>query len=289
MATSAGETVQLIYNPTAGRHCPKRLAALRRGFEAGGARVILSESAPGLTLSIHEEASHVCAVGGDGTVRHVALAIARSGRPMTLSVYPGGTVNLLQREFASPVDPSAHAARALSGEAACPHYAAEINETLFLACASVGPDSRAVAAVTPRLKRAFGKVAYVVAFLGVLARWEQPSIRLVCDGREIACEAFYIAKGRYYAGSWSFASAACRTAPLLHGVALTRTRRRDYLRFVLALLRSQPVERLPGVIAFTGTRLTAEADAPLPIQADGDIVGALPVRIELRPDPLSFC
>src|SRR3546814_17773104 len=102
MATSAGEIVQLIYNPTAGRHCPKRLAALRLGFEAGGARVILSESGPGLALAIDEDASHVCAIGGDGTVRHVALALARCGRALPLSIYPGGPVTLLPREFASP-------------------------------------------------------------------------------------------------------------------------------------------------------------------------------------------
>ena len=183
MAIGAGGIVQLIYNPTAGRHCDKRLAALRLGFEAGGARVILSESAPGFTLSICEEASQVCAIGGDGTARHVALALARCGRTLPLSVYPGGTVNLLHREFASPAEPSAYAARALSGTAATLHYAAEINDTLFLACASAGPDSRAVAAVTPKLKRRLGKLAYVVAFLGVLLRWERPSIRLVADGR----------------------------------------------------------------------------------------------------------
>lgn len=288
MATGAGGIVQLIYNPTAGRHCAKRLAALRLGFEAGGARVILSESAPGSPFSIHEEASHVCAIGGDGTVRHVAMALARCGRPLPLSVYPGGTVNLLHREFASPADPSAYAARALSGETGSLHYAAEIDDTLFLACASAGPDSRAVAAVTPKLKRRLGKLAYAVTFLGVLVRWERPSIRLMHDSRETVCEAFYVAKGRFYAGPWSFAPEACRTAPSLHVVALERARRRDYLRFLWALLRRRSIGRLPGIVAFDCTEMRAEADAPLPVQADGDIVAALPVRIALRAEPLIF-
>ncbi len=288
MARGAGEVVQLIYNPTAGRHCFKRLEALRLGFEAGGARVILSESAPGLTLSIDKDASHICAIGGDGTVRHVALALARSGRPLPMSVYPGGTVNLLQLERASPAEPSAHAERALSGEGACHHYAAEINDTLFLACASAGPDSRAVAAVTPALKRRLGKLAYGIAFLSVLARWERPSIRLSCDGGEIECEAFYVAKGRYFAGPWSFAPEACRTAPLLHVVVLRRARRRDYLRFLWAMFRGRPMAGTGDVAVFTCIALTAEADRPLPVQADGDIVAALPIRIALHADPLAF-
>jgi diacylglycerol kinase family enzyme len=250
--------------------------------------VVLSESAPGITLRIDEDASHVCAIGGDGTARHVALALARCGRSLPLSVYPGGTVNLLHREFASPREPSAYAAHVLSGTAGALHYAATINDTLFLACASAGPDSRAVAAVTPKLKRRLGKLAYVAAFLGVVLRWERPSIRLVCDERTIECEAFYVAKGRYFAGPWSFAPGACRMTPLLHGVALTRARRRDYARFIWALLRGQSVENVPGAAVFTGTIVTAHSTGSLPVQADGDIVAQLPVRISLRAEPLSL-
>lgn len=289
MTIGAGGTVQLIYNVSAGGHCRRRLAALRRGFETGGARVILSETGPGLALEISEEASHVCAVGGDGTARHVALALARCGRPLPLSIYPGGSVNLVHREIASPIEPAAHAARSLAGDAACLHYAGEINDTLFLACASVGPDSAAVAAVSPRLKRRLGKLAYVAAFVGVLVRWRRPSIKLTCDGREMACEAFYVAKGRYFAGPWSFAPEARLAAPLLHGVALTTARRRDYARFVWALYRGRPVTELPGVTAFTCTAFSASADEPLPVQADGDVVASLPAEIRLRADPFSFC
>jgi diacylglycerol kinase family enzyme len=289
MASGTGGTVQLIYNASAGGHCSRRLAALRQGFETSGARVILCETGPGLAIEISEEASHVCAVGGDGTARHVALALARCGRPVPLSIYPGGSVNLIHREIASPLDPAAHAARSLGGTAVSPHYAGEINDTLFLACLSVGPDSAAVAAVTPGLKRRLGKFAYVATFLGILLRWQRPRIRLQCDGREIACEAFYVAKGRYFAGPWSFAPEARLAAPLLHGVALTTARRRDYARFVWALLRGKPVAGLAFVTAFTCTALSAAANEPLPVQADGDVVASLPAEIRLRADPFSFC
>ena len=41
--------------------------------------------------------------------------------------------------------------------------------------------------------------------------------------------------------------------------------------------------------AFTCTALEAEADDPLPIQADGDPVGALPASISLHGEALSLC
>ena len=289
MSRGADRLVQLIYNRSAGSHCRKRVAALRAGFEANGARVVLSECGPGSEIAIDADASHVCAIGGDGTVRHVALAVSRCGRPLPIGIYPGGTVNLLHRELGSPLEPGAHVSRMLGGNAARGHYSVAINDTLFLACASAGPDSRTVAALSPGLKRRIGKLAYGVAFLRVLARWPRQEITLRHAGGELACEAFYVAKGRFFAGPWSFAPEAKLDLPLLHVIALRSAGRIDYLRFLWAMLRGRRIDALPGVTAFTCTALTAEAAEPIPVQADGDIVAALPADISLVEDPISFC
>jgi diacylglycerol kinase family enzyme len=281
-------TVQLFYNRTAGGHCPRRLDALRAGFEARGARVILSECGPGIAIEVGGEASHVCAMGGDGTVRHVALAVARSGRPVPLSIYPTGTINLLHRERPFPVDPEGHADRLLGEAAASRLHPAMLHDSAFLACASVGPDSRAVAEVSLRLKARIGKLAYVAAFLRILLDWRRAPIRLAWDGGALDCEAFYVAKGRYFAGPWSFAPQASVAEPLLHVVALERARRRDFARFAFALWRGRPVDALPGITAFTCTALTAESALPLPLQADGDAVTTLPARIALHETALDL-
>jgi diacylglycerol kinase (ATP) len=285
----ASLTVQLFYNRGAGGHCPHRLAALRAGFEAQGAKVILSECGPAHPIEVGEETSHVCAVGGDGTVRHVAIALARCGRTLPLSVYPAGTINLVHREQLFPLDPAGHATRLLAEKGAGPFHAAALNDTFFLACASVGPDSRAVAEVSLPLKRRIGKLAYAFAFARILLDWRRTPIRLAWESGELRCEAFYVAKGRYFAGPWSFAPEARIADPLLHVVALATARRRDFARFAFALWRGRRVDALSGVTAFTCTGLEAEADLPLPIQADGDPVGILPLRIALHDTPLSLC
>ena len=164
-----------------------------------------------------------------------------------------------------------------------------IGDGYFFACAGVGPDSLAVARVSARLKRAIGRLAYGAAFLGVLLRWPRNRIELTCDDRAIACEAFYAAKGRYYAGPWSFAPSARLDEPLLHVVALKTARRRDYARFVWTVLRGGDVAALPMVEIATCTNLRATSGGAPPLQADGDIVGTLPATMTIGEAPLVFC
>jgi len=282
------QVVQLFSNPASGGYRARHLRALVRALEARGATVHACESRNGVP-AIRDDATHVCVSGGDGTVRHVAGAVARSGRPLALSVYPAGTINLLAREAGYPRRADQFARLVLEAEPRRRHYPVSIGDGYFFACAGVGPDSLAVASVSPRAKRIVGRLAYALAFARLLPRWPRHSIVLECDGREIACEAFYVAKGRYYAGSWSFAPAARLDEPLIHVVALKTARRRDYARFVLALFGGSDVAGLANVEMATCATLRATADEALPIQADGDIVGTLPATLVVGEDPLIFC
>jgi diacylglycerol kinase family enzyme len=281
-------TIQIVANPAAGSHCMEKVGALASALERAGAEVIRSECGPGRDVAIDARADHLCVVGGDGTVRHAARALDASGRTLAISVYPAGTINLLDRENPCDVDPERFAASLLGGGEARRHYAATLNDSLFLACASVGPDSAAVAAVSPRLKRRLGRIAYGVAFLKLLVTWPRERITLRADGRTIDCEAFYVAKGRFFAGPWSFAPDARLTERRLHVVALAKAGRWRYLRFLLAMVTGGSVARVPGVVCFDCTALEAECARPLPVQADGDIAATLPVSIALREGPLLF-
>jgi diacylglycerol kinase (ATP) len=283
------QVVQLVANPAAGDgHSASRVEALARAFARAGAEVIRTECGPACDLEVDGRADHVCVVGGDGTVRHAAIAADRCGRQVVLSLYPGGTVNLIHRETLSELDPDRFALRILRPRSPRHHYAARLGKTFFLSCASVGPDSAAVAAVSPWLKRKIGRKAYALAFLGTLLFWPRHRMTLRCGGRGLHCEAFYVAKGRFFAGPWSFAPDARIDDPTLHVVALTRATRLNYLRFMWALYRDKPVEHLSCVKTFTCTELEVDCAKPLPVQADGDIAATLPIDIAIRPEPFVF-
>jgi diacylglycerol kinase (ATP) len=280
--------VQIVGNPAAGRHKAQRIAALARAFEAARVTVHVTPctTAP---PPIRPETTHVVVAAGDGTVRHVAGAITTSGRAVALSIYPLGTINLLAREAGYPSDPAAFARMVLEREAARPHYPVALGDAYFFACAGVGPDSFAVAAVSSALKRRIGRLAYGVALARVLWTWPRPHIALTVGEQALTCEAFYVAKGRYYAGPWSFAREARVHEPTLHVVALARCRRRDYLRFVATLVAGGDVTRLANVTIMAAATITADANEPLPVQADGDIVDTLPTTMTVRETALLFC
>jgi diacylglycerol kinase family enzyme len=282
----AQPVIQLFVNARAGSASRRRVAALRRELEAAGAQVILTPTG-GDGLAVDPNATHVAAVGGDGTLRHVTAALWASGQPRVMSIFPTGTVNLLAREYGYRRDPISFAGRILYARAPRLQRIARIGETMMFTCASVGPDAEAVAALSLRLKRAIGRLAYGVAFLKTLIHWPRRKLRLEADGQTIACEAVYIAKGRYYAGPWSFAPGAAADDPFLHVVALKRARRRDFLRFLWVLLRHADLAREPNLIGFTCVALRIEGtDAPL--QADGDIVAHLPAEIAIDPTAQPF-
>ena len=287
----ASPTVQLFYNRTSGGHCPRRLAALQAGFEARGAKVILSECGPAIRSRSASEASHVCAVGGDGTLRHVALALARCGRRAAAQRLsrrhrqPRSTASGPSRSI-----PDGHALRLL-GEDGRRRSTRPRSTT---PSSSPAPASARTAAPSPRsrFRSRRGSASSLTPRLRPDPVRLAPGRRSASPGTAatLVCEAFYVAKGRYFAGPWSFAPEASIAEPLLHVVALATARRRDFARFAFALWRGRPVDGAAG-----GDRLhlhrarRRSRTQPLPIQADGDPVGTLPAGIALHETPLSLC
>lgn len=285
----AQPVVQIFFNPICGHFAPRRLAALIAAFEAEQAQTLVT-SVIASRIALDPLATHVCIVGGDGTVREIAGFLAQSASQLPVAIFPLGTVNLLAREGHVETSARGCAHALLFGERLRPHYPVVMSGGRFFACASAGPDSAAVARLSPALKRRIGRMAYLVSFARVLWSWPRPRIQLSANGKTRTCEAIYIAKGRYFAGSWSFAPKARVSDRLLHVVALETARRRDFLRFAVTMLLRRDPAKAKGTIAFTcqALQIRCEGPGPIPVQADGDIVTQLPVDLSIGDQPVHF-
>ncbi len=272
--------LQLVHNPASGNHDPARIAALAEALEGQGFAVTATHSSPTHPFALLEDAAHVCVAGGDGTVRHVVSALVKASRAPGFSIYPAGTINLVAREWQAPTDPSAFAHHVAQEGAARRLHPVALNDTHFVACLSIGPDARAVAAVSEPLKAKIGRLAYGAALLKVALNWVRPALVVDVNGEQIACEAVYVAKGRYFAGPWQFAPAARLSAPDLHLVLLKRARRRDFVAFLLRMLTGR-VQEGGNVMLRTCTALGISGPVGHPVQVDGDIGPGLPLKLAI--------
>lgn len=277
--------VQLFYNPYSGSFSHQRLQALVEAYADNGFTALITESSFNSPAHLKEGVDQICIAGGDGTVRQVINQAAREADAAPIFIFPMGTINLIALEQESSGDPHIFVQQTLSGS---PHsfYPVHINDTRFLVCASVGPDSLAVSALSQGLKNYIGRLAYGIALMQQIFRWPRPSIQVNAPERSFMCEALYIAKGRYFAGRWSIAPDARLDKPLLYVLALRSASRRDFIAFILAVIIGR-ADRLKNAICFTCTELELWSDCAWPMQADGDIVTTLPARIKIDSRPIN--
>jgi diacylglycerol kinase (ATP) len=273
--------LQLVCNPLSGSYHARRVSDLVAALEGVGFRVALATSSPDHKFVPDATAEHVCVAGGDGTVRHVATALKAADYQGGFSVYPLGTINLIAREWAAPRDPLAFARHVIDGAAKRGLNIVAINDTHFVACASIGPDSCAVAEVSEALKARIGRLAYGVSLLKVLFRWQPPRLVVTIGGARHECGALYVANGRFYAGPWVVAPKASLADSLLQIVMLKRARRRDFIAFLLATLFGRATS-LSIVQVIEASALSITADRDVAIQLDGDVGAALPASIRVE-------
>jgi diacylglycerol kinase (ATP) len=272
------QRAQLVFNPLSGNHSTARIDRLAAALSSVGFTVTLTPSSPQHPLIIDPGSTHICVAGGDGTVRHVAAAMADLKYPPSFSVYPMGTINLVAREWNAPRDPAAFARHVVQQGARRVLPIVKINDTHFVACASIGPDSLAVATVSGALKSRIGRIAYGVSLARVLIGWTPPKLKVQIGAMAYECGALYVANGRYYAGPWVVAPLARLNDQSLQVTMLVRARRRDFVLFVLAVLLGRTAS-LANVKTVEARSLSITTDSAVTVQLDGDNGTTLPANI----------
>jgi diacylglycerol kinase (ATP) len=282
--------ILIIFNPAAGRprSAERRLRRFIAALERQGCTVVLRRAgsrlgdAERLAREAKADFDVIVAAGGDGTVHAVVNGLA--GRSMPIGVLPLGTVNVLAREIGLPRRPEELASMIVSGTAR-PVWPGRLGRRTFLMMASVGFDSETVAGVSPGLKARAGRLAFVWAVLVRL--WHHRSRELVVrvDGIEHRATGVIAAKCRFYAGPFVVAPDARLAEPAFELVLFRRAGRLAVLRYAAALFLGR-LPRLNDVTILRTRAVTVTTDRAIPVQADGEIVGQLPVTIEIADQPL---
>jgi diacylglycerol kinase (ATP) len=283
--------VLIIANPAAGSggRGRRRLARIVVALERRGCVVTLRRAGPAagdaerLAREVEADFEIIVAAGGDGTLNAVVNGLA-AAPPRPVALLPFGTANVLAREIGLPRGAEALAELIASGPAR-PVWPGRVGDRLFLTMASSGFDAETVAAVDPRLKRRFGRLAFASAILDRLLRYRACELTVRADGVEYRAAGAIVAKGRFYAGPFVIAPQADLAEPVLQLVLLLRFGRLAVLRYLIALLLGRVAQRDDVLILRTRAAFVS-ASEPATVQADGELVGCLPMTLGLAEQPL---
>lgn len=304
--------VALVDNPASGLHSSRREATVRGALEAlesAGIEVEhLTINGPGSGSALAREAiargcDTVIVCGGDGTVHEVMQALVGTG--VALGVVPMGTANALAANLGLKISPEKAIRRLLSARpVAVPvgriFYRTQEGEErckYFTVAAGVGADALLMARMDPVRKRKWGYLLYVFEAFRIWATHPFPlfQVRFTTNGngRPQVVEASQLLAVRVR----SFGGLLGTLAPgaTLHSDSLcllafkTRSRFR-YLRFLLAVIGqrhtfSRDVELLKADVVEC---LPANGSSRVYVEADGDVLGQLPARLEIAPEMLTL-
>jgi diacylglycerol kinase (ATP) len=280
----------IILNPAAGRSrsSGRRLGRVVAALERSGCAAVLrragrdSGDVERLAREAEAEFDIIVAAGGDGTLN--AVVNGMKGAPRAVALLPFGTANVLAREIGLPRDPEG-LAELIASTPARPVWPGRVGDRLFLTVASSGFDAAIVKAVNPRLKRHTGRVAFAWAILMGLRRYRTCELCVRVDGFEHSAVTMIAAKGRFYAGPYTIAPLADLAEPMLDLVLFQRSGRLAVLGYLAALLLGNLPRRRDITFLRARAASVSAADAVL-VQADGEIVAHLPVKIAVAEQPL---
>jgi YegS/Rv2252/BmrU family lipid kinase len=278
----------VVHNPVAGWRRFARFRQTVTQLERHGCTITeQATSGPGDAEAIASAAEAVDAVvvaGGDGTVNEALNGLMRRPTGMLpLAVIPLGTANVLAGELGLPVEPEGAARAIAHGQIVTAHLGRarfDGRSRGFALMAGAGFDAQAVARVRTRVKRKLGKGAYVLAGLEAAARDRYPRLTATVDGRAYECAQAIVCKGHFYAGRYVLAPDVRPWLPELHVVLFERGGAFNAARYALGMQFGW-LNRMPDVQVVPARSVRIEGPVGDPVQGDGDLIGHLPVEIEL--------
>ena len=295
----ARHKVFAVLNPRSGS-CS--VADVRRAIEdqMGSEGVEVHEVSEGddvkaiVRSAVDRDYDSIIAAGGDGTVSTVADVLV--GTEARLIVFPLGTANVLARELGIPVDL----------EGACRLGASHLREEIeagrgwavsridvmkiegrhYLTQVGVGIDSLMIRDTDTEHKRRFGRLAYMWTALARLIGFHPRRFAITVDDRTIVVKASQV----LVANTGMMGQDPLRWGPDIRpddgrlDVCIVRARSlAHYLGLLWHVIRASH-KSSPHVRYEVASRsVVIDAKHPLPVQADGEILGSTPVRIEVVP------
>ena len=305
--------VALIYNPFSGQYSARREAAVQRAVgvlrNAGiKAEPFITDGAGSGTRlaldAVRAGFDTIIACGGDDTVHEVLQSVVGTG--VALGVVPLGTANALAADLGLIGSPE-NAVRALLnavptqvsvGRIQYRTSEGESDSRYFAVAAGVGADALLMARMDSRLKRRLGYLLYMIEATKILFTHGFPmfqaSLPANANGQARVVDISQLLAVRVR----SFGGALGRLAPgasvrngSLSMIAFKTRNRFQFVSFLMAAIANrQTFGRDVELVEAESIECNAHNGSreQLFVEADGEVLGMLPVKLEVVPHALTL-
>lgn len=236
------------------------------------------------------------AVGGDGTINEVVNGMMDAQGPRApeavLGVVAAGSGSDFIKTFGLPQDP-AEGVKHLAGDNLFDVDVGRVTYTengeqkqrYFPNIAEAGFGAEVVRRAE-KLPRFLGRVRYLVSFWICLARFKLRDGKVLLDGRtyEGRLTNLIVANAQFFGGGMHIAPKA-HPGDGKFDVLIQKGTKRDYIAGITKVFKA---EHLPSPVIgeHHAARVEVTSETPLPVEADGEVLGTTPAVFEIIPGAL---
>lgn len=297
--------IALVVNPRAGRgRVARELPRLLTVIQDSGLTADLHETThPGHATELARAAAldgadTVVAVGGDGTVNEVVNGLIEGDVPVSsaaLGVVAAGSGADFARTLALPahvdhelVGITGRSRRIDVGRIDCAPAAGDTPIRRYFVNAAEAGMGAATVKRAARLPRWLGRARYVVAFWPALAAFDplEMTVATAIESRKMEAHNVVIANGRYFGGGMQISPHSDPSDGVLD-VQVNIGPKRQAFTLVPKIYRGThlPDDR---IVQMSGPQVSVVTSAPVPVEADGEMIGVTPATFTLLPGVLEL-
>ena len=229
----------------------------------------------------------VVASGGDGTVSAVAEGVI--GTDVPLAIIPAGTANVFARELKIPLD-TAEACTLFTQEHTTARVdAMQVGDKHFILQIGIGIGSLMIRDTSREAKSRFGRLAYLWTAVNTLLGFQSRRFMLTIDGqrhRYSASEVMLANGGMLGVEPFRWGENIHPDDGQIDVCVVSANTWRDYLHVFWHAVRGKQRQSHRLRYFKARKRITVNTKEPLPIQADGEIIGTTPLQVTVVPGAL---
>jgi diacylglycerol kinase (ATP) len=299
----------LLYNPLSGRRHVRRVADVEAALDVlrqAGVEATLEPTrgqadTPGQARqAIAEGCDTIFACGGDGTVHDVLQGMV--GSQAALGVIPLGTANALAHDLRLPfsaaeaarVSLTAKPRRTAVGRVEYLDFDGNRGSRFFIVAAGIGADAHLFYQLNPLVKGHLGMAAYYAMATRLWLTHPMEKFAVEVDGTETQVSQVLAVRIRNFGGVLrELAPGASLERDDLRLVLFRTQSRLAYLHYIVRGLFGARWQ-VGGIDLVHGVRITCQPTehrapaARIFVEADGELLGTLPVEISVVPDAVTL-